>query len=121
MWAIRAIRSAAQAPTIVVASDGDLVIGHPRVGHICTEIRSPGTYGRSGERRQVFQIQIQYLVENKCPAREYSTVQHYGDLLIVELVRPDCRLVLRLKGLKRLIRQFTVLVRPRNGAETFYR
>ena len=66
-------------------------------------------------------FKFKYLVENKCPAREYSTVQHYGDLLIVELVRPDCRLVLRLKGLKRLIRQFTVLVRPRNGAETFYR
>lgn len=60
MWAIRAIRSAAQAPTIVVASDGDLVIGHPRVGHLCTEIRSPGTENQEGRewRRQVFQIQI---------------------------------------------------------------
>lgn len=71
MWVIRAIRSAAQAPTIVVARDGDLVIGHPRVGNICTEIRSPGTENHEGGDRY---FKFKYLVENKCLLG--STVQY---------------------------------------------
>lgn len=66
MWAIRAIRSAAQAPTIVVASDRDLVIGHPRVGHLCTEIRSPGTENQEGREWRDRYFKFKYLVENKC-------------------------------------------------------